>query len=216
MTIENQVPEVFSFNTATEVTAGLKKPEYKPNILPLVPEDYPTLKEVMPEFDFSNPPMNPNELASALVDTCKHYRGYGLSANQCGLKYRVFVMGAEDEYVAFFNPKLIESEGEAHMIEGCLSFPMLGLRITRPKEIVVEYQDFTGVLRQQRLAGISARCFLHELDHLNGIVYTERTKPLALKSGLEKRNKTIKKMGKYHAFMKAQELINEQKSRKNG
>jgi peptide deformylase len=65
--------------------------------------------------------------------------------------------------------------------------------ITRPAEIMVEYQDFKGEVRNTQLSGISARCFQHELDHMNGILYTDRVKPMALQSGLKKRAK-IKKM----------------------
>lgn len=160
----------------------------------LVPETHPILKEKLPEFDFSNPPVNPNEFASSLVETCKKNKGYGLSANQCGFKHRVFVMGAGDEFVAHFNPKLVKTYGEAHMIEGCLSFPLLGLRITRPAAVDVEYQDFNGEIKTAHYTGISARCFLHELDHMDGIVYTSRVKPMALQSGMQKRKKIMKKL----------------------
>jgi peptide deformylase len=102
-------------------------------------------------------------------------------------------MGADEEYVAYFNPKLISSEGETHMEEGCLTFPLLMLRVTRPKKIKVEYQDFTGVKRESIFDGISARVFLHELDHMNGIVYTSRVKPLAFQFGLKKLNKIRRK-----------------------
>lgn len=163
-------------------------------VFKLVSENHPILKEVMPEFDFKNPPVDPTTFASSLVETCKMHRGIGLSANQCGYKYRVFVMGSGDDYVAFFNPKIISTTGEVHMVEGCLSFPFLGLRITRPEMIDIEYQDFKGQVRYQRLAGISARCFQHELDHMNGIVYTEKVKPLALQMGMQKRNKLLKKL----------------------
>jgi len=160
----------------------------------LVGEDNPILKEVMPEFDFKNAPVNPMEFASSLVETCKKHKGYGLSANQCGFRYRVFVMGAEDNFVAFFNPKITATYDESHIVEGCLSFPLLGLRITRPAAVDVEYQDFNGENKTAHYTGISARCFLHELDHMNGIVYTERVKPLALQMGMQKRNKLIKKL----------------------
>jgi peptide deformylase len=157
----------------------------------LVPETHPILREVLPEFNFSNPPVNPNEFASTLVETCKLHHGYGLSANQCGFKHRVFVMGAEDDYVAFFNPKIILAEGSCHMVEGCLSFPLLGLRITRPETIEVEYQDYNGEKHTTKFGGISARVALHEIDHLNGMVYTSKVKPLALEMGMKKRNKLI-------------------------
>jgi peptide deformylase len=186
--------DIITFNTEDAV----KSPEpikQQVNIFKLVPETDPILSEVMPEFDFSNPPVNPSLFASTLVESCKYYRGYGLSANQCGFRYRVFVMGTNDDYVAFFNPEIINlSKEENHMIEGCLSFPLLGLKITRPSEIGVRYQDYTGEWKGATFSGISARCFQHELDHMNGIVYTSKTKPLALQFGLQKRNKIIKKM----------------------
>ena len=179
---------------------------YEVKTFALIPENHPVLHEVLPEFDFSNPPVNPNEFASTLVETCKKHKGYGLSANQCGFKHRVFVMGAGDEYVAFFNPKVISLSDEmALMDEGCLSYPLLTLKISRPKEIMVEYQDFNGELRNTKLVGISARCFLHELDHMNGIVYTSRVKPLAFEMAMKKRDKMfkmVKKMQKNLAKIK--------------
>ena len=179
---------------------------YEVKTFALIPENHPVLHEVLPEFDFSNPPVNPNEFASTLVETCKKHKGYGLSANQCGFKHRVFVMGAGDEYVAFFNPKVVSMSDEmALMDEGCLSYPLLSLKISRPKEIMVEYQDFNGQIRNTKLTGISARCFLHELDHMNGIVYTSRVKPLAFEMAMKKRDKMfkmVKKMQKNLAKIK--------------
>jgi len=159
----------------------------------LVPADWPILYKPIEEFDFSKPSVDPNQFASTLVETCKKHNGFGLSANQCGYPYRVFVMGTDDDYVAFFNPKVIKTEGESHMEEGCLSWPLLTLRITRPKKVWVEYQDFTGVKKKAIFDGISARCFLHELDHMNGIMYTSRVKPLALQFGLKKLEKIRRK-----------------------
>ena len=164
----------------------------------LVPEDSPILKEVMPEYDFNNQEIGDfktaAELASSLVETCKHYNGYGLSANQVGIKARVFVMGQGNEFIACFNPIIVAaSSEEVHMVEGCLSFPMLALRITRPAGVVVDYQDFNGEHHQANFVGMSARCFLHELDHMNGIMYTSRVKPLALQFGLKKLEKIRRK-----------------------
>jgi peptide deformylase len=102
-------------------------------------------------------------------------------------------MGAGEEYVAYFNPKIISSEGERHMEEGCLSFPFLNLHITRPEKVEVEYQDYMGEKHTKTFTGISARCFLHELDHMNGIVYTSRVKPLALQFGLKRLDKIRRK-----------------------
>jgi len=187
--------EIIRFNTEDALKMQPVKPQ-QATVFNLVPETDPILKEVMPEFDFNNTETSAIGLASALVETCKLNRGYGLSANQCGFRHRVFVMGYGEEYVAFFNPKIIATRGEVHMAEGCLSFPFLGLHITRPAEIDVEYFDYNGEKKTSTFNGISARCFQHELDHLNGIVYTEKVKPMALQSGMKKRNKLMKMMGK--------------------
>lgn len=183
--------DVIVFNTENQSQVVEKKAE----VFPLVHEEHPILQQALLEFDFNNPPVNPIEFASSLVETCKLHRGLGLSANQCGFPHRVFVMGSDDNYVAFFNPEIINvSKDSVHMIEGCLSFPFLGLRITRPAEIGVRYQDFNGEWKGTTLSGLSARCFQHELDHMNGIVYTDRVKPMALQSGMQKRNKILKKL----------------------
>lgn len=160
------------------------------DVLALVDEKDPILKTKIVEFDFENPPYNPNELASELVETCKVKGGYGLAAPQVGISARVFVMGSGEEYVAFYNPKILNaSEKKSLIAEGCLSFPMLALKIERPETIEVEYQDFNGVVRTSIFSGLSSHAFQHELDHLNGICYTDRAKPLALKVGLKKRKK---------------------------
>jgi len=185
--------DIIKFDTEEIVSSPV---QVKPKTFDLVSESDPILREIMPEFDFTNPPVNTNEFASTMVETCKEHHGIGLSANQCGFRYRMFVMGAEDNYVAFFNPSIVlKSHKEVHMMEGCLSFPFLGLRITRPEEIAVTYQDFNGEWKEATFAGISARCFQHELDHMNGIVYTDKVKPMALQQGIKKRNKIMKKIG---------------------
>jgi peptide deformylase len=186
--------DIITFNTEDALKIEKTPEPIQIETFQLVPENSPILKEVMPEFDFNNPPVNPNNFASSLVETCRLHHGIGLSANQCGFRYRVFVMGSGDNYVAFYNPKITKAEGEQHDIEGCLSFPLLGLRITRPDYIEVEYQDYNGTLRTGQFTGLSSRCFQHELDHMNGIVYTSKVKPLALQMGIKKRNKILKSL----------------------
>jgi len=158
----------------------------------LVSENDPILKEVIPEFDFNNPSVNPNAFASSLVETCIKHEGFGLSANQCGFRHRVFVVGAGDEYVAFYNPKIVSSSGSSKLPEGCLSFKNLYLEIERPESIEVEYQDFTGAYKTGKFTGLTARCFQHELDHLNGVCYTSRVGPVALKMAYKKRIKFVR------------------------
>ena len=185
--------EVFKLDTAE--AAKVKFEKEQPKLFRLVAEDDPLLQQVLPEFDFKNPPVDPELFASSLAETCKMNHGIGLSANQCGFTHRVFVMGSEDGYVAYFNPAIVlKSKKEVHMLEGCLSFPFLGLRITRPEEIAVTYQDTNGEWKEAQFSGISARCFQHELDHMNGIVYTSHAKQMSLQSGMTKRNKILKKL----------------------
>ena len=176
-------------------TGDLGKTQITPEVgtYELVPDNHPALREVMPEFKFDGT-NDANSIASRLVETAKKHNGIGLSANQCGLRYRVFVMGAGDNYIACFNPKVISLDEEtSHMPEGCLSFPLLQLNITRPKSVVAEYQDWNGEVHTQTFTGLTARVFLHELDHMNGIVYTDIVKPLALQSGLKKMQKIQRK-----------------------
>lgn len=177
-------------------TAEQAKVSQEVKTFDLVDPSWPVVNRPTDEFDFDKPPVDPNEFASTLVETAKKINALGLSANQTGNPFRVFVLGSGDEYVAYFNPKVISTEGEVHMSENCPSFPLLQLKITRPKKIDVEYQDWTGAKHNKTFDGMTARLFLHELDHLDGILYTTRVKPLALKSGMKK----VEKM--YNKFFK--------------
>ena len=187
--------DIFTYNTE-EIAKKPNAPIRQIPLFELVPDNHPILRKTLEPFDFINRPVNPNKFASSLVETCRDQKGLGLSANQCGFPYRVFVMGAEDNYVAFFNP-VIEwaSDEQVQMVEGCLSFPFLILNITRPTSIKVSYYDFVGQKRNATLEGLSARVFQHELDHLNGIVYTDVCKPVALQMAIKKQNKLMKKIG---------------------
>ena len=197
--------EIISINTSESAKVKPTATKITVPVFKLVPENSPILFEPIEEFNFEDPPVNPNEFASSLVETCKANKGLGLSANQCGFKYRVFVVGYENDYVAYFNPKITwQSDVQAHADEGCLSYPNLFLKITRPHEIEIEYQDFNGEKRTSKFSGLTARCILHEFDHMNGVVFTTRAKPLSLKSGLDKRNKLMRKYEKYAKALQKQ------------
>lgn len=171
-------------------------------IFTLVPETHVVLRSKLPDFDFSNPPVDANKFASSLVETCKKHGALGLSANQCGFNHRVFVMGSGDNYVAFFNPEITwSSEEKIKMEEGCLTYLDLFLNIERPISIAVSYQDFTGEKKTAQFAGLTARCFQHELDHMNGIVYTMHVKPLAMQQAHKKRAKLAAERRKLQQLM---------------
>ena len=188
--------ELFKVDTEQSIAESLG---VKHKVFSLVSEDHPVLKKVLPEFDFNNPAVDPNEFASSLVETCKLHRGIGLSANQCGFEHRVFVMGAAEEYVAFFNPKILSySDEQIHGVEGCLSFPGMFLNLKRSKWINAQWTDENGTEYEAMMEGVPAVVFQHELDHLNGIKMTDNLKPLALKMAKEKQMKFIKKIKRQH------------------
>jgi len=197
--------DVITFNTEDT----LKQVEVKEiATFNLVAPNDPILYEPVVPFDFANPIMNPNELASTLVETCKKLNGVGLAANQCGIKTAVFVMGLDNEYVAFFNPRILGGDnGSIIQKEGCLSFPGLEVSVCRPFMVSVEYFDFTGERHEQTFTGFTARQFCHEFDHLNGTTMLDRAKPLARKMALDRWNKKRK------AHIKAQKLMMEQFSK---
>lgn len=162
----------------------------------LVAEDDPILKQPTPKFEFSSG-VDTKELTGRLIETLKVNMAFGLAAPQCGLPYRVLVMGAGDNYFTMYNPELVEvSEETIHLEEGCLSFPFLFLSITRPKSLTVKFQNEVGDYVNLKLDGISARVFLHELDHLNGVTFDTVAKPLALKMAKKSREKKIKSFAK--------------------
>lgn len=143
-------------------------------VLDLVEPDHPLLSTKLERFDFNNPPTDPILLANDLIETLIHYKGLGLSANQCGLPYRVFVLWSNPTKV-MFNPVIADTSSEiVNLEEGCLTYPGLLVMIKRPKLIRVRYQDETGEAKTDKFTGISARCVLHEIDHLNGLNYINR------------------------------------------
>jgi len=156
-------------------------------IYDLVPCDHPILHTPVEKFDFTKEfPIHPIELANNLIETMTHHKGLGLSANQCGLPYRVFVLWSNNP-LACFNPRIVDQS--SNMVlgeEGCLSFPNLVIPIKRPRSIKVRFQDYTGEMKTEIFNGMTARCFLHELDHLDGIDYTSKANKFHLNRALNK------------------------------
>ena len=162
--------------------------------LPLLSEMHPMLKMTLEEYKTPLPNTPMDTLIARMKMTMKLYGGIGLSSNQVGVMHRMFIMGTDDFFVACINPKVIEQSKETEVsAEGCLSFPGLQLKVERPKWIVAEYTDAEGQIQQTKFEGITARCYLHELDHMNGICYTTHVKPVALQMARQKAEKLVKK-----------------------
>jgi peptide deformylase len=152
----------------------------------LIPHNDPILSIELPKFDFSSPSIDPKELKDILVSKMNEAGGIGLSANQLGLPYRAFVMKADPEIICF-NPIVVDqSESQIVMEEGCLSYPGLFVKIRRSGMIKVRYANETNNVITTKLSGISARVFLHELDHLNGINYLSRATSFSLQKAKNK------------------------------
>jgi peptide deformylase len=148
------------------------------------------LAEKMPDFDFNNPIIDPVELEKSMLETMYQYDGIGLSANQVGIRTRVFVMGHKDNPEngqAFFNPMIISAtENIEDLEEGCLSFPGIYVNIKRPKKIQARWQNSKGEWEEDEFDGYNCKCFLHEFDHLEGITYKDRLSTLKWALGVKK------------------------------
>lgn len=179
----------------TGQTATRIKETYEP--YELVSEDDSILKKQTFDVDFHSN-INIKEIVGRLIETVRKTRAYGIAAPQVGLPHSIIVVGANDEYVPLINPKIIAvSEETLHMEEGCLSFPFLVLGVNRPATVTVEFHNEQGEKLNLTFSGISARIVQHEIDHLHGITFDTKTKPLALKRGKVKREKQMKRFARH-------------------
>ena len=143
----------------------------------LVYDPHPALYKVADAWDFDNPLMDANELVDQMQEIRRTNNGIGLAAPQIDLNTRVIVVGmGEDIEHAFINPtyEVVKGDGDEYMIEGCLSFPNYYDNIKRPKTIKQTYYKTDGTKVENQPTGITARVIQHEIDHLNGLVFTKR------------------------------------------
>jgi peptide deformylase len=158
----------------------------------LVKPDNKILRTPTEDFDFQNPQTNLEELVELLKNEMMKHNGLGLAAPQLGIPFSVFVVGDptnKDSIMEFINPKIIyKSDKMCYSNEGCLSFPLLFIKIKRPEEVRIRYSDKTGVVKTGKFNGITARAILHEYDHLQGILFTD----IANRIHLEKAQKDKK------------------------
>lgn len=159
-------------------------------MLSLIPENDPILKQEAERWDFENH-VNAAVIEREMLELMRASNAIGLAGNQVGLLRRVFVMKlADGREIGCFNPWIMfgdndKLEGE----EGCLSFPNLWLKVKRDNKITAAYLDNTGKQCIIELEGIDSRCFQHELDHLDGITFTEYVSDLKLRMARKKQRK---------------------------
>ncbi len=139
-----------------------------------------------------------NELTEAMFFCMKKFGGVGLTCNQVGLPFNMFVAGGHPEIekgisLACYNPMIIStSEDEIMMAEGCLTFPFLFLNIKRPRKCVLKYEDTEGKTQEAHLDGMMSRIVQHEMDHTLGKVFTDGVSKLKLDMAKRKAKKFIR------------------------
>ena len=111
-----------------------------------------------------------DDMRETLIDS----EGVGLAAPQVGVLRRVVVVLDGDEILEMVNPEIILQEGEQDGLEGCLSFPDVWGLVKRPNHVIVRAQDRDGNTYEAEGWDLTARAFCHELDHLEGHVFTEK------------------------------------------
>ena len=119
------------------------------------------------------------ELAKDMMDTMHKWDGLGLAAPQVGILKRIIVIDLYEEGTQFIliNPVIIKEKGMQEVEEGCLSFPNKFGKVERPKEIEVEALNLNGKKIRVKAKDLLAQALSHEIDHLNGVVFTEKIMP---------------------------------------
>ncbi len=164
-------------------------------ILPIVAYGDPVLKREADDIDKGYP--NLDGLLEDMFETMYNAQGIGLAAPQIGKSIRLFIVDAspfgEDEEdpeaqkvkdfkEVFFNARIIEEKGEPYVFpEGCLSIPNIREEVTRDDTIVIEYYDRDWNFQRKTYDGYAARIIQHEYDHIDGILFTDRLRPLKKK-----------------------------------
>ena len=149
--------------------------------------------KITEEVNFDNPQYDLAELRGSMLSCMTNNLGIGLAANQCGVNVRWFVFinamasnDAESKVLAC-NPswETVEDSTDVDMFESCLSYPGVVLSVVRPHKIRAKWTDHNGKQFTELLSGYSARCFMHECDHLDGVTMDQHVAPVKWKEAVE-------------------------------
>ncbi len=111
-------------------------------------------------------------LLDDMIDTLYDSGGVGLAAPQVGILKRIAVIDIGDGLIELINPEIVSQEGTQNDLEGCLSLPGKWGYVERPKKVTVRAMDRTGDMYEYEGEGLLARAFCHELEHLDGILFS--------------------------------------------
>jgi peptide deformylase len=140
--------------------------------------DYPAAVLLEPGEPVTNFDSELERLTRDMFETMYDARGVGLAAQQIGLPLRLFVMDCEGIKLVAANPEIIAAEGEQDGEEGCLSVGAIHADLERAAKVKLRAQDVTGKVFEKEVSGLAARCFLHETDHNDGILFIRHLSPL--------------------------------------
>ena len=138
---------------------------------------------------------NLRTLVSKMFITLQESSGIGLAAPQVGYNIRLFIVKLDDmDGMIFINPQIIQtSESVCTMEEGCLSIPTIYEKVSRPREITLQYMDINGRKQLLTAGGLLARVIQHENDHLNGVLFLDRIDDKKKEKAIAKFEKVIRK-----------------------
>ena len=158
-----------------------------------------TLTEISTPFDFENDKIldydDIEKFEYDMNNLMVNARGMGLAANQIGITKRFFAFGHQSfdklqKSVIIWNPSIVrESEEKTLDEEGCLSFLGVFVKVVRPRQVTVQWQNKKGETLMQHLDGMESKCFQHENDHLNGITFNTQVSKLIWDMAVKKSKK---------------------------
>jgi peptide deformylase len=168
--------------------------EYR--ILPLVDQYDPILRTPTKAIDFETETGGKVAyMAMSIMETLNKSGAIGLAANQVGLPVRICAVALDNKIWSLINPKIIDrSPNKVAFKEGCLSFPGLYLTVGRSEWVEVEFYAANSEKTTKRFTGISATVVQHEMDHLDGIVFTDLVSPLKLEMARKKAKINLRRM----------------------
>ena len=167
----------------------------------------PFKDDMLKEYDFKSRA----DFSKSMFMACKKYGGIGLTANQVGIPFRMFVMGnhlqlANGEKYSCWNPIIkTHSKDDVLMTEGCLTFPYLFLSINRPRTCTVEFEDDDGKKVEKTFEGMFSRIYQHEFDHTLGITFVEKVSKLKFDMAKKKAEKMYKRELKRAELVKSRQ-----------
>jgi peptide deformylase len=150
-------------------------------IIPILKYGAPELRTVSKPVDVFNGELE--TIAKHMFETMYGSPGIGLAATQIGITIRLATIDlsvGEDasQRIILCNPEIISAEGEQKADEGCLSVPDFSETVARPMKMIIRALNIKGEEIQIEAEGLLARCFSHEIDHLNGILFVDHLSPL--------------------------------------